>query len=286
MSRPSSPAPGMSSGTVIASRTDRFQPCRRPAARPAPPLPAWSGTACPTCAPRRCRPAPWRAAPRPPGGRTRSAGRPRYAAASPAPPRSGNRRSRAGLPVLLAQPGPGELAVVPAAQMLAAGPDPQQRGAERPRRRGLDLLELLPCVGGLGGGRACRDPPRRRGGGSCRMPGTFGSHWRVISRQVRPYTVAGRDSRHPAQTAGVMSSAAAGAGSRAAAYRRNSRITLYPLLQVAAARHGWSGPASRANPAAHPASSGRGPGRTLKSKTASVPPDSPGTVTVRASGSS
>jgi len=58
------------------------------------------------------------------------------------------------------------------------------------------------------------------------MPGTFGSHWRVISKQVRPYTVAGRDSRHPAQTAGVMSSGAAGGGSSAAACRRNSRIAL------------------------------------------------------------
>ena len=59
---------------------------------------------------------------------------------------------------------------------------------------------------------------------------------------------------------------------------------MYPLAQVAAARQGWSGPAIRANPAAHAASRAGGPGSALKSKTASLPPDSPATVTTREPG--
>src|SRR5437764_14899957 len=70
-----------------------------------------------------------------------------------------------------------------------------------------------------------------------------------------------------------MSSGACGGGSRAAAQRRNSRIALYPLAQVAAARQGWSGPAIRANPAAHAASRAGGPeGRQLTLPLAATDP--------------
>jgi hypothetical protein len=76
-----------------------------------------------------------------------------------------------GLPVLLAQPGAGKIAGLPAEQPFLAGPDPGERRAERACGGGLDLAEFLAGVGGLAGGRACRDAPGRGrdgGGGDAR----------------------------------------------------------------------------------------------------------------------
>ena len=90
------------------------------------------------------------------------------------------------LPVLLAQPGPGEVAGLPAEQVLLAGPDPDERRAERACRGGLDLPELLARVSGLAGsgpaGMRRADAAMVAAG----IPGTCGSHWRTASWQARP----------------------------------------------------------------------------------------------------
>ena len=93
---------------------------------------------------------------------------------------------RLRLPVLFPQPRPGKIAGLPAEQLFLAGPDPDQRRAERARRGGLDLPELLARVGGLARVGACRDAPGRCRDGRGGDARTCGSHWRTASWQARP----------------------------------------------------------------------------------------------------
>ena len=172
MSRSSSPAPGMSSGTAMTSRTDRFQPWSQTSSTasaaasgivrnslahvccgPAPP----SALAC-RAVTARCR-----------GPRERDVAGALQDVQRLAGQVPGGLRLR--LPVLLPQPGPGKLTGPPAEQLFPACPDPDERRAERAGRSGLDLAELLAGVGGLAGGGACRDAPgggRDGGGGDAR----------------------------------------------------------------------------------------------------------------------
>lgn len=153
--------------------------------------------------------------------------------------------------------------------VLAAIPDPQQRSPESPCHRGPGLLELLPRVG-----------QPRPGCPDLRQP--LG----VISRQVRPYTVAWRGQPPPCPNRRSDDFSGSWRRVNGGGVPQELPDCLVPVVAGGGSpprlvRPGQPGRTWQRRMPTAPA----GSGRTAKSNTASVPPDSPSTVTVSTSGS-